>query len=209
MGSWTFTTFLSTVSTNCTSNPHSWTCEPAQTYAQSPSGAEATFNWIITDATPTSKNFSISSSNNPFSVTFENTTLTLVDAGTATERYTFKAGSVPKISYPSPNIKCYYNQTTFSGDLYTKKPKAYPSGAAASSSTSAAPSAAATNTNSDQDAQYADWGFAVDAAQSMGGGVDVPDCYNWNNGVDGSRVMAGYEIQPMSSFCSCAYANYH
>ena len=203
VGSWSFTTFLSTVSTSCTSNAQAWTCEPGQTYAQSPSGAQVTFDWIITDAAPTANNFSISSSNNPFSITFASTSLTLVDAGTDTERYTFKASSVSKNTFPSPNIKCYYNQTTFSGDLYTKKPKSYPAGAAASSTS--APSASSTSSSQ----PYADWGFAVDAAQSMNGGVDVPDCYTWNDGVDGDRVTNGYNVEPMSSFCSCAYANYH
>ena len=168
----------------------------------------AIFNWIITDTSPTAKNFSISSTNNPFAVTFANTSLTLVDAGTDNERYTFKASSVPKITFPAANIKCYYNETTFSGDLYTKKPKTYPSGASASSAAPAAATSAAGGSGSGSGVAYADWGFAVDAQQSIGGGVDVPECYSWNNGADGSRVEQGYSTQPMGSFCSCAYANY-
>ena len=136
-----------------------------------------------------------------------------MDAGTDNERYTFKANSVPKSVFPTPNIKCYYNETTFSGDIYTKKPKTYPSGGvAASSSISTAPAATATSSTAASSGgssqSYADWGFAVDAAQSIGGGVDVPECYNWANGVDGDRVTNGYTSEPVGSFCSCAYANY-
>ena len=135
-----------------------------------------------------------------------------MDEGTSNERYTFKVPSVPKIVYPSPNVKCYYNSTIFSGDLYTKKTKSYPSGAAASG-TSAAPAAATSSSSSTSDSDssqpYADWVFAVDAAQSINGGVDVPDCFTMNNGVDGARVTKGYTVEPISNFCSCAYANYH
>lgn len=210
MGSWTFTTFLSTVSTNCTSNPKSWTCEPSQTFAQSPSGAKAMFNWIITQDSPAAKTFSISSANNPFAITFANASLTLLDAGGNNERYTFEAHSVPKTVYPSSNIKCYYNGTTFSGALYTNKPKTYPSDAASSSSTAPAASATSSTTASGggPSQPFADWNFAVDAAQSIGGGVDVPECYAWNNGIDGARVTNGYTSEPMGSFCSCAYTNY-
>lgn len=212
IGSWTFTTFLSTVSTNCTSNPESWTCEPAQTFAQSPSGSQAMFNWIITPAAGTAQqqqqNLSISSTNNPFAITFANTSLTLADAGTGNERYTFTAQSVPKVVYPSANIKCYYNETTFSGDLYTKKSKTYPAGSSSSSTTSSAATASSTAVGSSNQPLFADWGFAVDATQSIGGGVDVPECYTWNNGVDGDRVTTGYTSEPVGSFCSCAYANF-
>lgn len=125
------------------------------------------------------------------------------------ERYTFKAYNVQKIVFPTANIKCYYNDTTFSGDLYTKKAKSYTSGAAASAA-SAAP-AAATSSTTDQPGMsqaYPEWGFAVDAAQSIDGGVDVPECFNWSNGLDGDRVTQGYSAEPIGDFCSCAYANY-
>ena len=204
-GSYTFTTFLSTVSTNCTSNPSSWNCQPSVTYSTDPSGSEAQFNWIIstTNSTPiSSPNFTISSTNNPFSIDFTNTSLILMDAGQDTERYSFTT-TVPKIVYPttSLSIKCFYNQTQFSGNLYTKKPKTAPSGAAAASSTSTASAAASTG-----DA-FAEWNFAVEATQSIGGGVDVPDCYQYNNGQTGARVTQGYEERDAGQFCSCAYKN--
>ena len=103
----------------------------------------------------------------------------------------------------------------FSGDMYTKKPRSYPAGAPQGSSTTssaaATPSSTATasgDNDSSNSPAFADWEFAVDATQSIGGGVDVPECFSWNNGVDGQRVTQGYTSQPMGSFCSCAYANY-
>lgn len=55
---------------------------------------------------------------------------------------------------------------------------------------------------------FADWNFAVDATQSIGGGEDVPACYNTDNGILGSRVTSGYTVEPAADFCSCAYKNY-
>ena len=57
---------------------------------------------------------------------------------------------------------------------------------------------------------FADWKFAVDATLSIGGGEDVPACYNYNanNGQLGSRITIGYSVMPAANFCSCAYKNY-
>ena len=204
-GSYTFTTFLSSTSTNCTSNPASWTCQPSVTYSSDPISSKAQFNWIIstTNSTPVSStpNFTISSTSNPFSIDFTNASLSLLDAGLDTERYSFKT-IVPKIVYPtdSLSIKCFYNETQFSGNLYTKKPKTVPSGAAASATSSAS---AAASTGDD----FGEWKFAVDATQSIGGGVDVPDCYQYNNGQTGAKLTKGYEEKDEGQFCSCAYKN--
>ena len=55
---------------------------------------------------------------------------------------------------------------------------------------------------------FANWNFAVDATQDIGGGVDVPACYNLVNGQPRSRVTEGYDVMPAADFCSCAYKNY-
>ena len=57
---------------------------------------------------------------------------------------------------------------------------------------------------------FANWGFAVDATQSVGGGQDVPACYNYNanTGQVGDLITTGYTVMPASDFCSCAYKNY-
>lgn len=204
-GSWTFTTFLDTTSTNCTSNPSSWKCEPSVTYASSPTNSQATFNWIINSTGPST--FIISSTDNPFAIDFSNASLNLVDANTPTERYTFTT-TIQKVVFPSFSVKCFYNTTQFSADIYTKRAKSYPSNS--SSATTSSPAAAATSGAEGAPAggNFAEWNFAVDATQSIGGGEDVPACYNTNNGVLGSRVTDGYKVMPAVDFCSCAYKNY-
>jgi len=206
-GSYTFTTFLDTVKTACTSNSASWKCEPSVTYSENPTNSEATFNWIIAASGP---NFTIASTDNPFAINFSNATLSLLDPGSADERYTFTT-TVQKVVFPSFAVKCFYNTTQFTADLYTKKAKSYPSNSTSASATASAAGAAETNGAAGAPAggAFAEWNFAVYATQSIGGGVDVPECYNLNNGQTGSRVTSGYTVEPAGDFCSCAYKNYH
>ena len=119
-----------------------------------------------------------------------------MDEGLPTERYTFKT-TVPKQVFPtgSLSINCFYNETQFSANLYTKKAK---SDGSSSSSTTA---------NSGPDS-FAQWAYAVEATQSIGGGIDVPDCYRMNDGQVGEKLTKGYEEEPAGQFCSCAYKNY-
>ena len=107
-------------------------------------------------------------------------------------------------------------------DLYTSKTKSYPSNNAnaaassATSSSSAAAAAAATSgaaaTNAPLSASgggaFTNWQFAMDAKQYVSGGLDVPACYQLNNGQPGDRVTSGYTVMPAADFCSCAYKNY-
>lgn len=216
VGSYTFTTFLDTATTNCTSNPQSWQCEPSVTYATSATNSQATFNWIISesnspsDPSSAASSLTISSTDNPFSIDFSNATLTLVDAGTENERYTFTT-IVRKSVFPTFSVRCDYNDTRFTADLYTSMPKSYPSNSSSSASaTSSAATAMATDGAAGAPAggRFAEWKYAVDATQSVGGGVDVPACYTWQNGQVGSRVTTGYDAMPAADFCSCAYKNY-
>ncbi|KAL9125508.1 MAG: hypothetical protein Q9217_005295 [Psora testacea] len=206
-GSYTFTTFLNTISKDCTSNSASWSCEPSVTYESDPVNSKAQFNWIITatNTTPAAApNFTISSTNNPFAIDFKDASLNLMDEGTDTERYTFET-QVQKIVFPTNSfaIKCFYNDTQFSADLYTKKTRTFPSNA-----TTSPINAASATTRTGNGASYAEWEFAVDAAQSIGGGVDVPDCYQYNNRQIGAKITSGYEEQELNEFCSCTYRNY-
>lgn len=172
------------------------------TYTTDQTNSLATFNWLITTNPPGSTNFSISSTNNPFAIDFANASLTLLDSGTDQERYTFRT-PVQKAVFPAFNIKCFYNDTQFTADLYTKKPGTYP--LPSSPSGNAAPAAAS---SSGAPQPYGPWNHAVDATESIGGGVDVPACYSWVNGEVGERVTQGFSAQPVGSFCSCAYKNY-
>ena len=208
-GSHTFTTFLDSTSTNCTSNSASWTCQPSVTYATSPSKAQATFNWIISATGPgASPSFTISSTDNPFAIDFSDATLSLIDQGSDQERYTFTT-IVQKAVFPTFNVKCFYNETRFSANMYTKKPKSYPTNSTAATTSSAATPAAPTDgAGVPSGGAFANWNYAVDATQSIGGGVDVPACYSMNNGVMGNRITDGYTVEPAGNFCSCAYKNY-
>ena len=167
----------------------------------------ATFNWIIAAFR---SNFTISSTDNPFAIDFSNATLTLMDRDTSNERYTFTT-TVQKVVFPSFSVKCFYNTTQFTADLYTRKAKSYPSNSTSASATTSTSGAAETNgaPGAPADGSFANWGFAVDATQSIGGGVDVPECYNLYNGQTGSRVTSGYSAEPAGDFCSCAYKNYN
>ena len=214
IGSYTFATFLDTTSSNCTSNPQSWSCEPSVTYATSPTNSKAIFNWIISTAADSNSNpasdLLISSTDNPFAINFSNVSLVLRDNGTSNERYTFST-TVIKSTFPSLNVRCDYNDTLFTADLYTSKPKSYPTNSASSASaTSSAATAAATGSSAGAPAggKFANWIYAVDATQSIGGGVDVPACFQYSNGQLGDAVTAGYTVQPSTDFCSCAYKNY-
>ena len=96
-------------------------------------------------------------------------------------------------------------------NLYTKKPKSYPSNSTSASPTSSNAGAASTgdvSAGAPAGGNFVDWDFAVDATQSIGGGVDVPACFNVNNGQVGSRVTTRYTVEPAENFCSCAYKNY-
>lgn len=203
-GSYTFTTYLDTVATNCTSVSADWQCPPYHTYSESPSLALATYQWIIVDSGSQSiPNFTVSSSNNPFNIEFANASLTLVDQNSSSERYTFSA-HFNKVVVPSPGIYCYFNKTTISGNLYTKRAKSGPPKSSGSSTTSAAqPTATSAASNS-----FEEWKYAVQTTQSIGGGSMVPECFHMNNGVRGERASDGIEAQAPQDMCSCVYQNY-
>lgn len=94
VGQYSFMTALSSQSTNCTSNAATWRCYPYETYDSSSTGSEAVFNWILTNTsatyagnktTPTTDsagipaNMSISSTDNPFSISISNQSLTYIN----------------------------------------------------------------------------------------------------------------------------------
>ena len=191
-------------------------------YKDSPTGSKAQFNWIISPV-PNSdnKNFSISSTNNPFSIDFRDKSLQLLDAGLETERYRFET-TLQKIVYPSAsfNVKCFYNTTLFAANLYTKK-KADAVAPATSSSPpllrrkesgwNIRPISDDTFLIPRQQQQFREYPYAVDATQSIGGGQGVPDCYEYdqkNPGGVGKRVTKGYESKNSGDFCSCGYENW-
>jgi hypothetical protein len=130
-GNFSLITFLDTVSTDCTANAATWTCYPYTDYNTSPSESLATFNWIITSS-PSSSSYQISSTKNPFSISFTNADLTLLDEGEDSERYHFQLQDTKTVS-PSTSItddgasvECEYDNTSLQAFLYTKMQKSYP-----------------------------------------------------------------------------------
>lgn len=149
------------------------------------------------------RNFTVSSSPNPFSITFPNTTLTLVDQGMMTERYTFTV-SVDKVVIPqgSQNVNCYYNDTKFSANMYTRLGQ-IPAGQSVTSASASSP--AATPTGGAYSGGFQNWPFAVEVTQSFQGGADVPDCYEMKNGKKGARVDRGVGEKSPVDQCTCYY----
>ncbi|KAI9719392.1 MAG: hypothetical protein M1812_003463 [Candelaria pacifica] len=207
VGSYSLTTFLDTVNTNCTSNSNTWRCFPYSTYEQSASQSEAVFNWIISSPDGGSKptNFTISSTDNPFSIGFTNISLQLWDKGMDSERYAFQMPMDKPVSPSAPitndnsNAICYFNRTTLQTYLYTRKGKTYPP--ASSTSTSS-------TVSSDSISGYQPWPYAVKIEQVILGGADVPECYKKINGNTGDRITTGLAPKRATDQCSCLYQNF-
>ncbi|KAF2112164.1 hypothetical protein BDV96DRAFT_649524 [Lophiotrema nucula] len=194
-GTYSLVTFLDTVQTNCTSNPSTWTCYPYTIYNTDHATSLATFNWIITSSS--SGNYQISSTTNPFSISFNHTDLELLDEGKDTERYWFQMTATKTVS-PSSSLtddnaaaECEFEGTSLQASLYTKMAKGYPE-----FSTDANPS-------------YTTWPFAVRVEQTVGGGPSIPSCYKVNSdGGQGDAIDDGFKAQDAGNLCSCLYRNY-
>jgi hypothetical protein len=165
------------------------------------------FNWVITFTGLSDAHYVISSSDNPFALTFTNASLQLIDPGLETEAYTF---SVPmeKIVKPQTALtddnaatSCIYNDTAFHALLYTKKLKTYPSATQGSDTT------ASLTTPSSNDPVFKPWPHAVMVEQRISGGSGVPSCYKTINAELGERVQ-GLTIEPETKACNCEYMNF-
>ncbi|MCJ1439338.1 hypothetical protein MMC27_008730 [Xylographa pallens] len=198
IGSFSLNTCLDSISTNCTSTSATWRCYPYATYADSPSLALATFNWIIAGS---ENSLTISSTDNPFAINFADVPLTVADKGTANERYLF---SVPnnKVVIPSASITtdnsmatCQFNNTQLQASLFTRIPSSYPSNSSASSTGNIT-------------GGFQPWPFAIQVSQSINGGVDVPACFEVINGNLGEPITNGLSAKSSQDFCSCVYKNY-
>ncbi|KAI7202179.1 hypothetical protein D0869_04404 [Hortaea werneckii] len=220
LGEYSLVTALRALDTNCTPNPATWRCYPYSFYDPSdPATADtsmATFNWILSntssiyptnDTTVTTSaagipaNLTISSTNNPFSVTFTNESLTYVnEQGNSTSaRFTFNfrmhKSVIPSASITSNNAatQCYYNSTKFVGTLYLNARSDYPTIDAG---------------ENDGGAGYTRWPYVVEIQQSSPGGQDVPTCYETFNGQVGNKILTLGDAQPDTSQCLCDYRNY-
>lgn len=192
-GSYRFDTYLNTVSTDCTNDPATWTCYPYSTYAQNPSSSAATFEWIISPI-KNSQNYTISSTDNYFSIVFSNLSLSLMHEGTNDEYYFFQT-SMQKLTKPAGQLgtqnvasTCYYNETTFQGYLYTKMTKSY-----GSSSTNGTESSGA----------FESWPYAVKVEQVAAAGANVPSCVG-----PSGQSLGDFSVVDGTKLCDCLYLNY-
>ncbi|KAL1647766.1 hypothetical protein SLS58_002567 [Diplodia intermedia] len=171
------------------SDSATWSCYPYVIYNSNKKKAMTTLNWIITGS---EGNYKISSTDNELSVDFEDVDLVLYSEGQDSERYHFQF-TMDKEVVPTTSITdddsstvCYFNSTIFTGYLYTKMEKDYP-----------------TDDTSDNA-----WPFAVRAEQSIGGGEDVPNCYKTVDGRITKQITDGLDAMGASTLCSCLYRNY-
>ncbi|CZR55040.1 uncharacterized protein PAC_04926 [Phialocephala subalpina] len=189
-GSYRFETFLDTVATNCSSNPNTWLCYPYSTYAENPSSSAATFEWIISPVNNTN-NFTISSTQNYFSIVFSNLSLILQKEGASDEHYFFQTmmqkPTKPSVQLGSSNVAstCYFNSTTFQGYLYTKMPKSYPNNS--------------TNTTTEA---FTPWPYAVKVEQVAAAGVGTPTCLG-----PSGESLGDFSVEDGTQLCDCLYLN--
>ncbi|KIW08576.1 uncharacterized protein PV09_00540 [Verruconis gallopava] len=193
-GTYSFTTFLDTVNTDCTSDPATWSCYPYTIYNNDHVKALSTFNWVIKEAS-SKASYEISSLQNPFDINFQNAAMNILDKGTDNERYQFQI-QMDKSVVPSTSITndgssatCFYNSTTMTGYLYTKRAKDYPTSEETVNST------------------YPAWPFSVRVEQTAAGGEGVPNCYKTVDGSLGAQV-GNFTAENATTLCSCLYRNY-
>lgn len=214
LGQYSFLTNLRGQQTNCTSNPATWRCYPYTVFDPSDQSTSAsslsTFDWIIrndsaiyatntTASTPSSgipANLTISSTNNPFALSFDPQQLTYSsDSNAISPKLTFTF-TLPKIVLPTSALtsdnaatQCYFNSTILSGTIYLAAPPG-------------------NSTGSIQAGSYESWPYAVEIVQSSTGGDGTPECYETVDGKLGSRVVEGLEPKAEGDECRCEYRNY-
>ena len=162
------------------------------TYASSPSGSAATFDWIITPVEGTN-DYTVSSTPNYFSLIFANASMSLMNAGSDQEHYFFEI-SLPKPVKPataltSSNVAatCYFNQTMFQASLYTRMSRTYPDN-----------STERTNTTQ----EFTSWPYAVKIEQISDGGAGTPTCLD-----PSGNSLGDFSVSNTAQQCDCTYLN--
>jgi hypothetical protein len=217
LGQYSLVTALRNVDTSCTSNPATWRCFPYIEYATDGSTNDtslAPFNWVIYNTSspyattktmsPMSQmpaNLSVSTSNDPFGITFNDKALTYNNDPTneTSAHYSFTF-TMPRRVIPSPAItadgaaaECFYNDTVFSANLYLTAPRVFPAGDTSASGALGG---------------YEQWPYAIDITQTAAGGDNVPICYRTIDGRRDERIEDGLIPQPVGAECLCEYRNY-
>ena len=215
LGEYSMITALKDIEYGCTSNQATWRCWPYTLYSPSTNTSSlASFNWIISNTSTTyatasssstpsggvPANLTVNSAADPFGITFTNKPLTYISASSnsTSARLTFSF-SMTKMVVPAAaittdntNAKCFFNSTTFTGTIYLSSPRNYPVGEMHDSSLGG----------------YQQWPYAVEITQIAGGGTDVPNCYETNNGKIGAPITYGITPMPSTADCVCGYRNF-
>lgn len=212
LGQYSFLTTLRTQRTNCTASAATWRCYPYSVFDPSdPStftASQTSFDWIIrnTSATYATKttiasnvpaNLTLSSTRNPFALSFAARALTYHydSANDTSSRLTFSF-PLPKTVVPSPSItsnnaasQCFFNSTILSGNIYLAAP-------------SSSQSSGSDGTSNEI------WPFAVEVTQSSPSGDGTPDCYETVDGNLGRSIESGLELMGEGRQCVCEYGNF-
>ncbi|PQE15917.1 tat pathway signal sequence protein [Rutstroemia sp. NJR-2017a BVV2] len=204
-GNYSIPTFLTTITTNCTSNPATWKCYPYSSYnSNNPSDSSATFQWIITSTSSTSTssnssaNLTISSTPNPFSILFNNAPLILKDQGMDTERYSFEL-EMQKQTRPDTQLGeenkaavCYFDGVLLEGELFTRRGVGEETG---------------TETGMGMGV-FVPWAGRVQVRQVVKAGKGVPRCVDGEGGSLGEfGVGVGEGDGNGDEVCECVYVN--
>ncbi|KAK8009030.1 hypothetical protein PG991_011581 [Apiospora marii] len=203
-GSYSFTTALYDVKTDCTSNNDTFRCYPNKIYNQSRPDSpesESTYFWTISQVN--SWAYTITAAPNPFVPQFTNLSLTQLEANQPGERLTFTfqmhgAAVVPLATLggggnDTRSATCYYNDTVVTGTIWTRRPAAFPANLTTSVSNGGGKGRPLTASTT-----FDPWPYAVQVVQST---RDAPNCQD----IDGNRVGGNFG---RAGECSCSYANF-
>ncbi|CAG8981823.1 hypothetical protein HYALB_00013988 [Hymenoscyphus albidus] len=194
--SYSINTYLSSVTTNCTSNPETWRCYPYTTYSQSKIDSAATFDWVISADSQTPSHYLISSTPNYFSIMFTNISLSLKSSGSQDEHLFFETNiqksTTPATPLASENIaaNCNFSNAILQGYLYTKMTKTYPTSKENTSATNIGSGA------------FSGWPYAVRFQEVARSGRQIPTCLDANG-----KSSGNFSIQGEGKECACSYLN--
>ena len=179
-GTYTIATYLDTVSSECTSNPSTWTCSPGTIFDDDAYKSLAVFKFTITGS---DSSYQIVSDDG---TTVPPSSLEMIGKGTDNERYRFQIKQDKRVdtTIDDQAATCVFKNMFFRGDLYTKRALDYPL--------------------EGQHVEGNKWPFAVKFEQNVSG-EETPTCYK-----RGSRDVLDVDITSVdaTTMCSCLYRNW-
>ncbi|OAA63729.1 hypothetical protein SPI_03892 [Niveomyces insectorum RCEF 264] len=199
---------------------------------KSQNASAATFYWVIaattTSGSPGSSSastaYTISSGDTPSTSSreppsdfaapsFHGVPMQTLDSGQDTERLVFNFSMtlsyVPMsdlIAAQTSSATCYFNQTTFSATIWTRRRATYPPDIANTTAVASGTAASAAS------AVYLPWPFAVEVAEVQPAGPGVPECLDYHG-----RSLGNFSVSSVSDDnaaapfavgqCGCWYTN--